>query len=67
MQYRMYFASYIINLQCFTEPFLTGTSRGHARDMYVNVQMLLLWLSVWCLAAMDGGAELKAGDTRLLQ
>lgn len=55
----MFFASSVINLQYFTESFLTGTSIGHLRDTYVNVQMLLLWLSVLFLAAMDCGAELK--------
>lgn len=63
----MFFASSVINLQYFTESFLTGTSIGHSRDAYVNVQMLLLWLSVLFLAAVDCGAELKQGDTRLLQ
>lgn len=63
----MYFVSYVINLQCFTESFLTGTSIGHSRDTYGNWCMLLLWLSALCLAAMDGRAELKAGAMRLLQ
>lgn len=48
----MYFASYITNLQCFTESFLTGTSTGHSRDRYVNIGRLLLWLPVLCLPAM---------------
>lgn len=61
------FCSYVINLQCFTESFLTGTSIGHSRDTYVNVQTLYLWLSVLCLSATGGGAELKAGEMRLLQ
>lgn len=61
----MYFASYTINLRCFTESFLTGTV--DSRDTYVNVRTLWLWLSVLCLAAVGGGTELKEGDPRLLQ
>lgn len=60
----MYFASYIISLQCFTQSFLTGPLIGHSRDKYVNAWTLLLWLAVLCLAAMDdrAGSKQKVWD-----